>query len=258
MARITVSDIWTDGWALVQRHLPTVGPIAAAFLFLPQVLDAAIAGPPKSGETALGWGGMIAALVGIFGQLAIASILLGGPRAPATVGGALSQSARLTPRFLMIFVLLIVAAIPVVLLAGAALAALGVKPDPASIRAGGSGVTFIVVALLALGLYVGARLLPMMPTLIGEDASPLATLKRSWSMTRGEGSRLTLFLLSFIAAALFATIIAMVVGGAVIGLLLGSTDFSLLLQATVVGVIATVFGLGNLGASVVVYRRLAQ
>lgn len=258
MSRITVSEIWADGWALVQRHMATVGPVAAAFLFLPQVLDAALASPVAPGATPSGIGSLLAAIVGLFGQLAIVAILLGGPRAPATVGAALGQAGRLLPRMVLVLLLLVLMALPVMLAAGAALAALGVKPDPASIRSGGLPVSIIVTALLALGLYVAARLAALLPVVVGEDQGALASIRRSWALTRGEGSRLTLFFISFFAAALFVSVIAMVVGGAVIGLLLGSTDFSLLLQATVVGVFAAVLGLFNLGAAVAIYRCLAK
>jgi hypothetical protein len=254
MSALSVSGLWSAGNAELRGAAASVIPVAAAFMFLPQVLHAAFVGPqtvPTEPTLAEAGGQLLAALVSLFGQLAVISIYL--RRAP-DVRGALADAAATMPR-----------ALKLILLFGAVIAAvaltLGIVAAAAfGVRALEGGQLPPALALLGLPLllailWVAARLFPLFPALVAEGEGARASVRRVWAITKPAHMTLFLFGLSFLVAVIFAAMIANIVAGAVFGLLLGKA-LAHLLTATVVAAVATFFSLLSTGASTAAYRAL--
>lgn len=258
--RLTVGALWTEGLALVRVHSASLLWVAAMFLFLPQLgLD--LIAPAKPGaamEARPAFVSLIAALVAIYGQIAVVGLLLGGPNAPLTVGDALGRAFQLMPRILLVLLMVIGLLIPVGMLMGILLAMLGGAPTPAQMAKPTPAMLTVLLPIIAGILYVGARLATLIPTLFAEDRSAWRTLRRTWSMTSGSTLPLLGFLFTLGFAVLFTTGLVKMVGDVLVSLLFGDWIVAKMLLSTLVALVATGFSLISQGAGVVAYRKLSQ
>ena len=117
---ITTAGLWGEGRDLSERHAVTVVPVAAAFMFLPQVVRTVLAGPQAIGTPAT-LGDLIVFLlimaIAFVGQISIAAIMLGGRDAPRDVADGLQRAPRLEPHGILVVLLLGLAALARLLLA---------------------------------------------------------------------------------------------------------------------------------------------
>jgi hypothetical protein len=174
MTEVSFAGIWDATLAAVREEAPLVVPVAAAFLFLPQLLFARWMGdlpanewftPGNSGRTLLVF--IPVALASLVGQIAITAMAL---RAfpGRTVAEALGQSAaRIMP-------------------------AIAANLIQAIAFVGG------LLLLILPGFYLLARLILVIPILVCETRDPLEAVRRSWELTRGRGLKVTGFLLVLI------------------------------------------------------------
>lgn len=112
------------------------------------------------------------------------------------------------------------------------------------------------IALIAL-LYVGLRVILVMPIIAVEGLrKPLAALRRSWDLTRGNAARIVLFLL--ILALAYAVIVSVIsaVLGIVLALVLGAEGAKIVVDivASAFGAVFTLYLFTSLAA---IHRQLA-
>lgn len=260
---ITIAGLWREGRDLAETHAATVVPIAAAFMFLPQLISAVVVGPQEGQAADFGGGnlvaGLITAVLAFIGQAAIAAIMLGGPAGPRDVADALRRGGGLVPRLLLVVLMLVAIALPVVFIASLILVLFigpGQIGDAATVqRVAG----MIVLPILLIAAYVGGRLFLLFPVLVAEGAGARATLTRTWRLTGERQWTLIGFMLSALVAIIFLTVVVNMVAGGLFGLLLGpGSRLGFLLTTTFATLIATAIGLIGIGASVVAYRALAR
>lgn len=259
---ITIAGLWRQGLDLAERHAATTVPVAAAFMFLPQVVRSALGGPPATQTGDIGGDDLVALLIigalAFIGQASIAAIMLGGQDGPTDVADALRRSAGLLPRMLSIVLLLFAIALPLFFIA-AVIAVLMVGPaqmnDPQGVvRAAG----LLFVPVIIIFAYLGARFFPLFPVLVAETPSARQTLRRSWLLTRTHQWTLVGFMMSALLAIIFLTTVVNMVAGAIFGLLLGGgSTLGQLLSLTLATLVGTAIGLISVGASVAAYRELA-
>lgn len=258
---ITIAGLWRQGRELAEQHAATTIPIAAAFMFLPQIVRMVMVGPTEqSGEVTAGdiLASLIVLVLTFVGQAAIASIMLGGPGGPYNVADALRRAMRLLPRMLMVVLILALAAMPLLLVMALIIVMMvgpGQMGDPQGmVRA--AGLLFIPV--MAIFAYFGARFFLLFPVLVTEMPPAWEAIRRTWFLTRPHRWTLVGFMLSALLAILFLTAVVNIVAGAVLGLLLGKSALAQLLTLTFVTLVGTAIGLIVTGASVAAYRSVEQ
>lgn len=115
-----------------------------------------------------------------------------------------------------------------------------------------------LILLVIPGLYLLARLFPIVPIASVERLGPLAILQRSWDLTQGHGGTLMLFLVLAVLFVLGASVLTGGVGAALGSLLtlLGLKAVGGFVAALVTASISTLFSIASATASAVVYLRL--
>lgn len=259
---VTVGGLWSDGRALLERHSETVVPIAAAFIFLPQVIRLVLFGPSERATEFTGADFLSTAIVmtlGFVGQMAATAIMLGGSSAPYDVADAIRRAARLLPRALAAVLFLGLCALPLFFLLGvlaAAMVGFGRIGDPQAIT---QAAGILIIPAIIFFAYFGGRLFLLFPVLVSETPGARETVKRSWRLTKPRQWAFAGFVLSaFLAIAFLSGVINMALSG-VLKLMLGPTspitDLVLVLISTLIG---TAVGLISIGGSVSAYRQLGQ
>jgi hypothetical protein len=259
---ITIAGLWRQGRDLAEQHAATTIPIAAAFMFLPQIVRMVIVGPgaEQPGEVTGGdiLGSLLVLVLTFVGQAAIASIMLGGPGGPYNVADALRRATGLLPRMLLVMLIIALSAMPLLLVAALIIILLvgpGQANDPQTmVRAAG----LLIIPVIALVAYFGARFFLLFPVLVAETPPAWDAIRRTWFMTRPHRWTLIGFMLSALLAIMFLTAVVNIVAGAVLGLLLGKSALAQLLTLTFVTLVGTAVGLIITGASVAAYRSVER
>ncbi|MCS6985877.1 MAG: hypothetical protein NZM40_00275 [Sphingomonadaceae bacterium] len=197
----------------MNRNLPVLAPVAAAFLFLPQLLLARVGGlaatdrAAEPGSTILLLPLLAAAVVGQVVVQVFATLLSLGAARP-TVGATLAASFALVPRGLMVS---FVQSLPLL-------------PPAVLLASGGTAGTIMGLPLLAIGLWVLVRLLPAFPVMAVEGAGVVEAVERSWRLTAGRtgglAGSLALLLLGFLLL-LLVTLAATGILASLVGALTG-------------------------------------
>lgn len=154
---LSVAALWRDTVAVAQRNRELLGIVAAAFLFLPQLVAAelqpVLGGTPQSPSLVPL---LAVALAGLVGQGAIALIvhddLAGGQR---TLREALAQAAGRLPRLFV------------------------------GNLAAGLAIGIGLVALIIPGLWLLGRLAAVTPIIMAEGRGTVGSLERSWALSGG-------------------------------------------------------------------------
>jgi hypothetical protein len=210
MAGLSLSKAWEDTREIFARDGGLLTAVALALLVLPEAVVGLITPPIGTAMTMTGrivW--LIAGLIGLVGQLALARLAIGPS---TTVGHAIGHGGR---RFLPTFGALVLLGI-----------ALAVVIIPLMILLVWSGIVAVPIegqrpppsfAVLAFAVVLGSVLLSvkfllMIPISAAEQAGPLEILKRSWSMTAGHYWRLFAFLVLMIVATVVLLLAAQAVG----------------------------------------------
>jgi hypothetical protein len=188
--------VWADMRVLLVANRWAVLPVVAAFLFLPQLLLARMAGsgPAQSDLAALPPGLLIVllgtGLAGLVGQIFVTHLVLRAGEGE-TVGALLGRSAALLPQALALGLVQAMALMPAVLL----------------LRAGTPVGAILGLAALGGGLYLVSRILLLVPLLVAERLSIADCVKRSWAMTQARGLRV----LGLVVVLLFGLLMMLVV-----------------------------------------------
>ncbi len=248
--KFDLNTAWADTVAMLKSNAETLGIVAAVFFFLPALMVSILApatqleqveDPTKMGEAFMvylagAWPVLIVyVLLTIVGTLAVFALF--GRRPSPTIGEAISAGIKGFLPYLGSSVILAIAIGMVTLLIGliaglTGIAALGFV----------FGLVFVFIVLV-----VAIRVLLAGPIIAIEgEMNPLAALKRSWAMVKGNTRRVFFFIVllmialivvSIVLGFLFAGIGAMMGPAAaiwvegVLGAILGAITTVLLLAA---------------------------
>ena len=183
MKRLSLSRAWEESRGIFARDGGLITAVALALLVLPDIV-AGLASPPLADTTSVVGRvvGMVAAFVGLIGQLAIVRLALG----PSTsVRNAIGHGARRFPATLgaILVVLLIIALVLIPLVA--ALTLTGIVEVPVAGQPPSASFSTLAM-LIALGaLLLAAKLIMIVPVASAEKIGPIKVLKRSWRLTTG-------------------------------------------------------------------------
>ncbi|SEM49049.1 hypothetical protein SAMN05192583_0387 [Sphingomonas gellani] len=227
---VTMSGIWDSTADVLRGRGAILTRIAVPALFLPAVVRdgwTILSGAPSAPTVMVGGViGFAALLLMIWGQLAVVSVA-SDPDVDA--GDAARQAGR---RFLPALGVYAIAGLVVGMLAVPLIvalvashidfAALGRGESPA-IPAGIVGFAGLyLLALVVVGLFVGARLFLLNPVIVNER-SGIRAFARSWFLTRGLTWRIVGVTLLFVIVLSVATAASQAVLGIVTSLLLGNS-----------------------------------
>jgi hypothetical protein len=246
--RLGVSSLWADTLATFRAHRTVLLTLAAAFIFLPQIvaslalqaagvtldLGAMLRGGSGNMPDLPAWFGPLNLLlfaVQLLVIIPVTRLALGLVGPDETVADMLRNAAGRMPGVLKAFLFLVLLYIGVVIAIVIPLALIGALTG--SGRATGAAAApspgtsaiaaLIAAALLALAFYVMARMSPWMSVLIAENPGARATVRRAWALTRGRAGRILLIFLVLLIAALIASVVvgglahALGAAGAVVG-----------------------------------------
>ena len=164
---LSFAPVWAETLGLIRRHGDLMWPLAAAFIFLPQLLVAVLMPAPVEGQTpdfassllilSVGAAGFAATLLG---QISLASLAVNDGTAGQTLGQVIRRCARL------------------------------VLPALAVVLIQGIGVLVGTFLLILPGLWLLSRLSVALPTVAAGQHDPIEALKESWRLTDGYALRI--------------------------------------------------------------------
>lgn len=242
----TIGDVWDSTTDVLAGRARVIVPLALGALLLPAVVSAAVSGwmvRAGGGAIVAAIVTLVVALVGLWGRLAITAVALDpGTTAPV----ARSRAARgLLP---LIGVLFVLAAAGIVLLLPLLFALRAAGFDYAAMRASGqfslpvlTGASmwfarFYVVALVALALWVVARVKLLVAPIVLAERRVIGAIGRAVALTRGMTWRLIGVVVLYYVVLWVCVLAVTAVAGLAFRLLLGADA-----KATV-GFLATILG----------------
>lgn len=260
MSRVDISAVWDRATEFLGDNLATLIPVAVPWIYLPLVVQSALA-PLAKTPGALATGVQVAAfvltLVGIWGQLQVLALAIDRERGVAGArAGATAQFVPVIVNTLLFGLAAIVLVSPI----GIALGIAGIDVE-AVMRASATGETiprppgmtpgiaifillYVVVLLVAL-LWITARFVLVNAVLLAEGGW-FAAISRSFALTRGRVLALVGVLLLFGIVSFVATLAAQTVFGAIFALILGGegpVTLASVLTASLVAIVSTAFTL---------------
>ena len=221
--RLDTSKAWSETTATVSANRELLAAIAGVFFFLPALALALFQPQPEPPEgaqlremlamlgtyyRAAGPYLMAAALVQVLGQLAVLTLTAG--QRQATVGDAIRTAARGLPSYIGAQLVLLVGIALVFLLLGL----IATLSQPLAVLLG--------LAATGVAMWVSLRCL-LSPVVIAVEGlrGPIAVLRRSWDLTRGNAGRLALFVLILALAVMVIAGIGSTLSGIVFALVGG-------------------------------------
>jgi hypothetical protein len=206
MAKLSISRAWDETRATIGRDGKLLIAVVLALVVLPQTLAGVI--QPQGGLRA---SGLIAALLGVIGQLALIRLALG----PATtVQAAISEGLSRFPSVVLSYAILILGIVLMCIPLAVVAALMGVQvPQTADKPSGTLLLLSMLLGLLVLALW--ARFVIFPAVAVAEKAGPVAALKRSWALSRHNYWRL----LAFVVLLLILTLVLMAASGGLGGIL---------------------------------------
>lgn len=263
--KLDLNAAWDQAMRLIGMNREVVLVLAGIFFFLPSVLFtllipipdfAAVAGPAGGDTTAImaeaegfvrqyWWAILLMTLVQIVGAVAVMAVL-GDPSRP-TVGGAISRGVRFVPTSVgaqLVLTALVTVAIFLMLMIGALT---------------GSKAVAATMGLMSLPviLWLLTRFSLVSPTIAIEQVmNPVAAIRRSWHLTKGNGLRLAVFYLLLLIAFI---VISQVIGLVVIALAaLLEEDFAKIVEALLSGLVGSLLTLVGYAVLASVHRQFAR
>lgn len=223
--QLSISDLWRETLDAVQAEFGNFLVLAAAFVFLPNLVVGRLA-PDNA------WLGIAAGLIGMLAQLAIMKMVI---ERNSDVRGALQRAGEV---FLPAFAVAVISGF-VATMGGLLLR---------------FGSTMAIVALLVVlaGLYIAVRLSMATPMLVAERRDVLGALRSSWETTQPHVWRILAFLLLLSLALIFALVVLGLVGN----ILTNLGAVGKFLAALLVSAAATVFAILVAAAIATIYRQL--
>lgn len=248
---ISMGNVWDRTAEFLSEHLASVLPIALVAIFVPAVISGNFSELQQSATPSLaatlGLGSFVLALVSFWGQLAVTALVLDPSHARAAAGLATRRFPAALLVMAVILLTLLALAVPVPLILGATgvnFAAMSAGTMPQVPPAAAMGVTIYFLLLLPLLLWLGARLVVMLPVIVGERLA-LGAFARSWHLTRGAALRIVGVLILYVVVSIVANLAATTAFGAVMYLVAGrgadGLSLATVLTSIVGGAVSTAF-----------------
>ena len=261
--KFDMSRAWNEAVAIVQAHGGLLATVAGLFVFLPNLAFYVLspetaAGPATQGDEtpeqvgeimqgyyleALPWI-LGLAIVGLIGSLAMYALVT---RARPTVGQALSEGVKA-----------LLPAIVAQIITGLALGLLGAILIGVPIALGVPALAIVTgIAFVVLAVYVVVKLSLVNPVIVIENVSnPIAALKRSWQLTKGNSLRLFgYFLILGVVLIVVASVFGLIAGLFVA--MLGEGLAANLLAGILNGLLSAALAVLGIGILAAVHRQLA-
>ena len=210
MPRLSLSTAWDEAKQILGRDGGLLTAVALALFVLPELVSGIVAPTIETSPSLAGrLIALLAALIGVVGQLAVIRLALGPS---TTVADAIAHGFKRFPAVLGAVLLLGLAIAVVVIPLLAILIAAGVIDMPSG---GTTPPSFgIAVWVMVIGsLFLAVKFIMTIPVASAESPGPLAILKRTWRITSGNYWRLFAFELLLLVSALVVLIAAQTVGG---------------------------------------------
>ena len=215
--KLSISQAWDEVRAIIARDGSLLMTIALALFVLPGAISETVTPDAPVGEfPPVGYWTVvtvIALLIALVGQLAVIRL---GTGSRATVGEAIGDGARRAPAYLAASLIWL---LPFLLIGAALLGIVARDPENPS----GPAVIGLLL-LVCVMLYFAIRMLMTSAVASTESSNPLAIIRRSWELTRGNWLRLLGFFLVFLIAALLVVVAVGQIVGIVAELALGGTE----------------------------------
>lgn len=189
MSKLSLSRAWEETTAVLARDGRLFLAVALALFVLPGLIlnvtvPVAHAGefPPAGSWMAVA---LVALLISLVGQMAVIRLAIGH----VAVGEAIMHGVRRVPFYIAATLLWLV---PILLIGSALYAYLLANQSKPSIAA-----SLALILLCALFAFVAVRLMLSSAVASAENIGPIAILRRSWELSKGNWWRLFVFLLLF-------------------------------------------------------------
>lgn len=243
--KLSIGQAWDEARAALAAQRRLIIPVVLGLILLPAVIATMVQPRVEAGATPEPGGWMLVALAMIvlmlLGQVAVV-LLVNGWR--GSVGEAIGQAARRLP---VLVAAALIVALPMFLLLSLALGVVALASGgSAAFVAGalsGKGALVLILTVLVF-LFVAVRLMPMVAVVAEPGLGPVATLRRSFALTRGQFWRLLGFLLLIFFPFLIFAMAAGAVIGALVTVALGAAEpwtVAMLLLALASGLVQTAF-----------------
>lgn len=224
MTKLSISKAWDETRAILARDGKLIAAVALALIVLPAAVGVMAAPPPSlSAQDPPSWApwlGLLIALIGIAGQIAMIRLAL----TPIVVGDAIAHAfRRLLPAFLALLLFSLALAVLLVPILIALVGADGLKAAASGTPPPDVAGAVLLVGVVAIAAF--ARFQLIMPTASAESGGPIKILKRSWTESRGHYWRLLAFvLLCLVLAVVLVLFVGQVMGGIVARTLFGTIE----------------------------------
>ena len=222
MAKLSISKAWDETTAIVARDGKLITAVALALVVLPQLVVGLVSPPVPGAVTSFGRVlGLVATLIALLAQLALVRLAIG----PSTsVGEAIAHAGRRYPAAFGAALIVVCALALVVIPVTQILVSRGMLEMPVQGEPPPQSFVRYALAILLLGLLLGAKLMMLMPVASSEKIGPINILKRSWNLTKGhywpllglECLLVVTALIILFAAQTLGGIIAELMGGAIV------------------------------------------
>jgi len=249
MRRVSISAAWDEAKVVIGHDGQLLMTVALALVALPSAVNSLV-NPNRMGAASTPFWmdcvALVASLIALAGQLALIRLAL---RPSITVGAAIGHGFRRMPPYFLAILIIVVGMVAVLIPILIVLGAMGFPVERNATKIIASpGSALAVIIFLGILIFVGVRLILAAPVASAERGGPIAILRRSWGLTRGQWWPLFGFLLIFVVGAVIVLIAIATALGAVIGLLTGpiqpmsaSALILALVQSLVSAAITTVF-----------------
>jgi flagellar biosynthesis protein FlhB len=266
--KLDMGKAWTEASAMIASNRDTIGAIAGLFFFLPS-LAAGLLAPeiiepgeplPETGDPQAAFQAAIAqmsqayadnwllllaiSIMQFIGSLSLLALL--SDRARPTVGEALRSGVRSSPSY---FGAQLLSALAAGVVVGLPLGLLAAFAPPAMVA-----IAVLVLALVVLYMFVKFSLAAPVIAIDGVR-NPIAALKRSWQLTKGNSFRIVAFLvLLFLIVGIIATLVSGIVAVALAAL---GAQIAAIGNGVINAAVNTITGVVFLVVIAAVHRQLA-
>jgi hypothetical protein len=223
VAKLSLSRAWDETRDILSRDGKLIGAVALALVVLPQTVLGLFA-PQEGEEIARGamWVLAISLIIGLVSQVALNRLAIGPS---TTVGQAIMTALKRTPSLLVAFIVLLFALVFVTILLAMLLGALGVMAAPGTGQQLPPAMVLLLVVLTAAGYAIFQLAAPVAAA---EPGGPIATISRSWRLSKGNYFRLLAFAILLLICMIVALLAAQFLFGSAFTVMLGEpTRFSL-------------------------------
>ncbi len=195
MSKLSLSRAWEEATAVLARDGRLFAAVALALFVLPGlILNVSMPNMNPGELPSVGpWlaVALVVLLVSLVGQLAVIRLAL---EPHVTVGEAIVHGARRLTAYVLAVLLWVV---PILIVGSALYGFLGTNPSNPSVSA-----SLALLVLSLVGIFLAVRLMLSSAVSSAEAIGPIAIIRRSWQLSRGNWWRLFIFLFVFAVGAI--------------------------------------------------------